>query len=291
MSAYGERMVARAAPPPSSRRRAATGLLLASHPEPTVAVTAFAVGLGVSSGRSASGLVAVGTAVLAGHLSVGWHNDWLDVERDRAAGRTDKPAVSGQISRRALGRAMVIASVAVVPLSFLSGWRAALAHLLGVALAWAYNGRLKSTVVSIVPYGVAFPLLVAFVSLGRSGHPWPPWWALVTAGLLGCGAHLVNAAPDLTDDLAAGVRGLPQRLGRGRSVAGAVVLLLAATVVVSVGPGHPGWGAVAAIAGAVAVVALGIGLGRRPGSRWLFRAALGVALIDVVVLIARGHAA
>jgi protoheme IX farnesyltransferase len=283
-------MVARAVGPLSSRRRAATGLLLASHPEPTVAVTAFAVAVAVSTGRSAAGVVAVGTAVLAGHLAVGWHNDWLDVERDRAAGRQDKPAVSGRISRRALGRAIVVASVAVVPLSFLSGWRAALAHLFGVALALAYNGRLKSTVLSIVPYAVAFPLLIAFVSLGRSGHPWPPWWALLTAGLLGCGAHLVNAAPDIAADLDAGVRGLPQRLGRARSVAGAVGLLLAATVVVSVGPGRPGWPAAATVACAVVVVALGVGLGRRPGSRWLFRAAIGVALIDVVVLVAQGHA-
>jgi 4-hydroxybenzoate polyprenyltransferase len=283
-------MSAGAVRPPSSYRRAAVGLALACHPEPTVAVTVFAVALAVSGGRSAAGVVAVGAAVLAGHLSVGWHNDWLDVERDRAAGRTDKPAVSGQVSRQALGWAAAAAAVAVVPLSFLSGWRAALAHLGGVALALAYNARLKSSVWSIVPYGVAFPLLVAFVTLGQPGHPWPPWWALLTAGLLGGGAHLVNAAPDLADDLAAGVRGLPQRLGPGRSVAAAVLLLLAATIVVSVGPGRPGWRGVAAVVVASVVVALAVGLGRRPGSRWLFRAALGVALIDVAVLVAKGHA-
>ena len=48
----------------------------------------------------------------------------------------------------------------------------------------------------------------------------------------------------LDDDLAGGIRGLPHVLGRGRSVSVTVVLLLAATVTLSFGPGHPGWWAV-----------------------------------------------
>ena len=35
----------------------------------------------------------------------------------------------------------------------------------------------------------------------------------VAGALLGVGAHLVNALPDLADDEATGVRGLPHRLG------------------------------------------------------------------------------
>ncbi len=274
---------------PQTRRRAIVTLLRAGHPEPTVAVTVFAVALAAATGRHGAGVVAVGTAVLAGHLAVGWHNDWLDAERDLAAGRTDKPVVTGAVSRMVVGRAAAFAAVAVVPLSLLSGWRAGLAHLAAVALALAYNARLKSSVASIVAYGVAFPLLVVFISLGGPAGRWPPWWALVAAALLGCGAHLVNAAPDLADDVAAGVRGLPQRLGYRRSVSLAVLALLAATVVVTFGPGRPAWGSVVALVAAVVVVGVGVALGRRPGSRLLFRSALVVALIDVVVLVARGQ--
>jgi heme o synthase len=251
-------------------------------------VTALAVALAVGTGRNGIGVLAVGAAVLAGQLSVGWHNDWLDAARDAAAGRPDKPVAAGAISRRTVGRAATTALIAAGPLSLASGWRPALAHLVAIALAWAYNARLKATVISFVPYAAAFPLLVAFVTLGAPHASWPPWWALAAAALLGCSAHLVNVVPDLADDLAAGVRGLPHRLGRSRSVSATVVLLLAATVVESFGPGHPGWWAVTAVVAVAAAITAGIVLARQPGSRWLFRAVLVAAAIDVAGLVARG---
>jgi 4-hydroxybenzoate polyprenyltransferase len=274
--------------PDVHRAGAAGALLRASHPEPTAMVTALAVALAVSTGRSGVGVFVVGAAVLAGQLSVGWHNDWLDAKRDSAAGRTDKPVATGEISRRTVGWCAFAAVVAAVPLSFASGWRAALAHLVAVALAWSYNGRLKATILSFVPFAIAFPLLVAFVTLGGPQASWPPWWALAAAGLLGCSAHLVNVVPDLDDDLAAGIRGLPHVLGRSRSVSATVALLLAATVIESFGPGRPGWGAVGALIGVGVTITAGIFLARRPGSRWLFRAVLLVAAIDVAELVARG---
>jgi len=252
-------------------------------------VTAIAVALAISTGRSPAGVLAVGAAVLAGQLSVGWHNDWLDAPRDAAAGRADKPIASGDISRRTVSRCALIALAATVPLSFASGWRAALAHLLAVLLAWSYNARLKATLASFVPYAVAFPLLVAFVALGGPDGSWPPWWALAAAALLGCGAHLVNAAPDLADDAAAGIRGLPHVLGRSRSVFLTAALLLAATVIESVGAGDPGWEAALAVTAVAAAMTAGIILARRPGSRWLFRAVLLAAAVDVVLLVANGH--
>jgi len=60
---------------------AVIALVRASHPEPTVMVTALAMALAIGTGRSGIGVLAVGAAVLAGQLSVGWHNDWLDAAR------------------------------------------------------------------------------------------------------------------------------------------------------------------------------------------------------------------
>ena len=107
----------------SGARRSGTAiaLLRASHPEPTAMVTVVAVALAVSTGRGAAGVLSVGAAVLAGQLSVGWHNDWLDALRDSAAGRADKPVAAGDISRRTVARCALIALVAAVPLSFASG--------------------------------------------------------------------------------------------------------------------------------------------------------------------------
>ncbi|MDQ6840774.1 MAG: UbiA family prenyltransferase [Actinomycetota bacterium] len=267
------------------------GLAAACHPGPTVLVTAVAMALAAAQGRSASGLVAVGAAVLSGQLSVGWHNDWLDAERDRRSARGDKPVVRGTVPRGVVGRAAAVAVVAVVPLSLLSGRRAAIAHLGAVALAWAYNARLKATMLSFLPYTGAFALLVAFVSLGLPGSPWPPWWQLAAGALLGTGAHLANAAPDLDADLATGVRGLPHRLGYRNSVLGAAALLIVASAVLAFGPGHLDALSVGGFTAAAMVVGAGLVAGRHGRTRLLFRVSMLVAVIDVALLVAESASA
>jgi len=269
------------------RASPSAALVRACHPEPTATVTLVAVALAGASGRPAFGIAAVGAAVLAGQLSVGWHNDWLDAERDRANLRVDKPLVGGAVSRRTVGTVAAVALVLCVPLSLLSGWRAGSAHVAAVLLAWAYNAWLKGTVWSWVPYAASFALLVSFISLGRPGHPAPPWWAPTAAALLGVGAHLANTLPDLEGDVATGVSGLPHRLGPSRSVTAAAGLMLGASAVVALGPGRPGWTA-AGLAVAAALVVGGVLAFRRGREAVLFRAAMAVALVDVAMLISRG---
>ena len=123
------------------------GLVRASHPEPTVAVTAIATALAVSAGLGARSLL-VGAAFLAGQLSVGWSNDALDAARDRRNDRRDKPVARGEVSERAVWTAASLAATAAVPLSLALGLRAGLLHLAAVAVAWAYNARLKATLLS-----------------------------------------------------------------------------------------------------------------------------------------------
>jgi 4-hydroxybenzoate polyprenyltransferase len=253
-------------------------------------VTAVAAALAVASGRGVPGTVAVAAAVLVGQLSVGWMNDYLDRDRDVRVARTDKPVVAGALAPATLRTATAVAAVAVVPLSLLSGWLAGTLHLTAVASAWSYNLRLKATALSVLPYAVSFGLLPAFVTAGLPGHPVYGW--LVGAGaLLGAGAHFANVLPDIDDDLATGVRGLPQRLGAAGSRIAAGVLLAAASVLLAVGPpGPPGVLGIGAVA--VAVLA-GVGaavLGRRPGSRAAFLGVLVVAAVDVALLVGSGSA-
>jgi 4-hydroxybenzoate polyprenyltransferase len=252
-------------------------------------VTAVAGLLAGLAGRGAGGTAAVAAAILAGQLSVGWSNDWLDATRDREAGRTDKPAAVGALDPATLGRAAFGALAAAVGLSFLSGWRAALAHIAAVGSAWAYNLGLKRTRLSWVPYAVSFALLPTFVALGLPGHPAPHAWAPLAGALIGIGAHAANTLPDLDTDRAQGVWGLPQRLGAGPTRVLSVVALLAATVVVGYGPGPPGSGVLAGLAVSAAVAAAGLVAARRPGGeRFAFRAVLVMALLDVALLTARG---
>ena len=259
----------------------------ACHPEPTAAVTALATALAVSAGRGA-GSAWVTAAFLSGQLSVGWSNDWIDADRDRRTARADKPVNRGDVSPEALRTAALLAATACVPLSLAMGRLAGLVHLAAVAAAWAYNARLKSTLLSWAPYAFAFGLVPSIVTLGLSGHPWAPWWATAAGALLGVGAHLANVLPDLADDAATGVVGLPHRLGGPLTAALSGVLLLAATSMLAFGPGRPGAVVVAALAVAAFVTATGLWLGRRPGSRAPFRAVLVVAVVDVALLLARG---
>lgn len=85
-------------------------LVVASHPGPSLAITALATLLAAQAAPHGVGPVLTAPAMLAGQLSVGWSNDALDSERDAAARRTDKPIAAGLISKRAvweIGRAHV----------------------------------------------------------------------------------------------------------------------------------------------------------------------------------------
>lgn len=263
----------------------------ASHPEPAVLVTAVTTALAAAAGRPASGVVLVAAAVLAGQLSIGWLNDAVDADRDRASGRRDKPVATGEIDRRPVTMAAFVSVALALLLSLPSGLAATAVHGVALAAAWAYDLRLKSTIASGIPYAVAFGLLPSFVTLGLPEPGWAPLWATVGAGLLGVGAHLANVLPDLDDDLATGVRGLPHRLGPRACRAGAALLLLVASVVLVLGPPGPtGPVPLAGLVLVVVVVMVGLSLGRRPGSRAPFRATLLVAAVDVALLVGQGAA-
>jgi len=266
------------------------GMVRASHFQPTLAVTAIASALALSTGRGLSTL-AVATAVLAGQFSVGWSNDYLDRDRDRATGRTDKPIVAGDVSERLVRNGAITAAAVCVPLSMLSGWRAGLVHLVAVALAWAYNAGLKRTLVSVVPYALAFGLLPAFVTLGARDHPWSPAWATVAAALMGSGAHFVNTLADRDADAATGVRGLPQRLSAPGSLVTGALLMGTALGVLAVGPpGSPS---------AVTTVLLAVGAAALAGvivaavtarERTAWSLTLVVAATAVAALVVNGDA-
>jgi protoheme IX farnesyltransferase len=280
--------------------RAVLGLIRACHPEPTAAVTVTAAALALASGRDPWGVAAVALAILTGQLSVGWLNDYLDADRDLAAGRPDKPIAAGAVSRRTVGLATAAAAALCIPASFLSGPQAGIAHTVAVVSAWTYNLKLKSTPFSVLPYAVSFGLLPAFVILGLPGHPAPAPWLVTAGALLGSGAHFATALPDLDADRATGIRGLPHRLGAGGSRLAAATLLLAASVVLALGPaGPPTAVAWLAMALAASVLAAGYALERRPErtpeptaeptqSRAVFRSVLVVAMIDVLMLVMSG---
>ena len=262
-------------------------LLRAAHVQPAVAVTAMTTTLGVTAGRGGSA-VWLFLAMLSGQLFVGWSNDWLDRDRDAAAGRRDKPIAAGQVSASAVGAAALVAVGLCVPLSLANGWRAGLVHLAAVASAGLYNLRVKATLLSPLPYAFSFGSLPYVVTYGLPGHPAPPPWAPLAASLLGMGAHFVNTLPDQGDDLREGIRGLPQRMGRTPSLLAGAALLLAAGVVLAVLPaGSPGAALVLLVAQAGCVAALVV-VARLGYDRAAWSLTIASALLAVALLLAQG---
>ncbi|MFJ8750226.1 UbiA family prenyltransferase [Streptomyces sp. NPDC102441] len=284
-----------ALPPALRLPRSSAGLVLSCHPGPVLAVTTLVTALAVSSGPGGGRWVLVSAAVLTGQLSVGWCNDAFDSRRDAQAARPGKPVARGAVGRGAVWRAAFTALSLCLVLSFACGAAAGAAHLAGVVAAWAYNLKLKETVLSWLPYAIGFGSLPCLVALSLPGSPWPAWWAVVTGALLGVAAHLGDVLPDIEEDLLAGVRGLPQRLGPARTRILLPLPLSAATAVLVLGPaGPPGGRGVALLCGVAlcAVVATTAYAGPRATGRWRKAALAGtvaVASADVALLLARGR--
>ena len=268
---------------------AVRALVLATHAGPTVAVTAVATLLALATGMPVGRVVLVCTAVLAGQASIGWSNDWLDADRDRAVARPDKPVVQGVVAPSRLRSAALVAVVMAVVLSLLLGIVPGLLLLVLVASGWAYNAGLKRTVVSVVPYMTGFGALPAGVVAAAPGTPSAPWWLVTAGAALGASAHLANVAPDLEDDLATGVRGFPHRLGAQASAVTGALLLGGATLVLVLGPDGPpttaGWACLVLAVPAVAVAALA---GTPRFRRLAFPAVMLLTVLDVVLLLTGG---
>jgi 4-hydroxybenzoate polyprenyltransferase len=261
-------------------------LLIASHPGPSLAITAMATVLAAEAAPTGLGPVLVAPAMLAGQLSVGWSNDACDAARDVAAGRTDKPVARGEISVRSLWVAAVASVVAALAMSAAISLLTMGILALLVGAGWAYNLGLKSTPWSGVMYLLGFGPLPAYAASTLPGQPAPRFWVCVAAALVGLGAHFVNVLPDLAADLSSGVRGLPQlvaaRWGPGTARATALLLLLSASalLVVEASQGRRWIAVIGLCVSCVLAVAGAVGTGRTP-----FRAALAIAGADVAVFV------
>lgn len=265
-------------------------LALSCHPVPSVAVAALTAGLAGLAGLPLLCGVLVTSAVFTGQLSIGWSNDYLDAERDRAVRRSDKPVASGAMAPRVAGTAAGVALILTLVLSASLGWAGGIAALVGVACGWLYNLGLKATAVSWLPYAIAFGLLPAIVTLSASPPRWPAAWALTAGALLGVAAHLANVLPDLDDDLSTGIRGLPHRLGATATAFAGAGILLAASTVILFGPGGQpdrwrwaGFAAAVLIAGTAGATAY-----RNPSSPRFFVATILISVLNVLFFALNG---
>ncbi len=204
--------------------------LRAAHFGPTLIVTATTFLLALSQ-YSLIDALRVAIAIFAGQLVVGWSNDFIDAPLDIAAQRTKKPIVSKEIDRDQLRKSIVVALVAALLLSLFSPLRitGTLIHFLGILSATFYNLKLKSTILSPLPYLVSFGSLPWAIYLSAGNHP--PLWLFIDFMLISVAFHFFNVLKDFQWDIEQGILGLPQRLGRNASLIISILLVTTAILI------------------------------------------------------------
>lgn len=268
----------------------AKALALSSHPLPSIAVTAIAAILGIGVGLEPWRVVVLAAAFLAGQISVGLSNDWIDAERDRAVGRTDKPVAAGLVSPGIVRTSAFVSAALAVLLTLPLGWAATIAHGFFIASAWCYNAWLKSTPLSVLPYIVSFGGLPLVVTLALPHPALASPWALLAGALLGVAAHFANVLPDLEQDRATGVRGLPHRFGPRMSGLTIALALAGASAAIVLGPGPgPAYQIVGLALSLLLALTCAVLVLRGRGGRLIFRLIILGALLDVVLLALSGE--
>jgi 4-hydroxybenzoate polyprenyltransferase len=200
------------------------GLLKAAHFGPTLIVTAISFAFATYYWWEGPAYV-IAFGVFTGQLVVGWSNDLYDFDDDQKHQRTKKPLVSGLITKQYLQKWLRF----MLPFSFIAnllgplGIKGGLVYMLGIACGVAYNFYFKFNVLSPLPYAIAFAALPSSVVISKDLNP--PLWMILGGALFGMAAHFINVLKDMDQDQASGIKGLPQRLGKTKSIAAAVALI------------------------------------------------------------------
>jgi len=178
-------------------------------------------------GGSWSSVALVFLASASGQATVGWTNEVHDAAADRAAGRSTKPTVRGELRPEDLRVPILVSATLSIPLSFFAaGWVGGAAHIAAVGSALVYNFFLARTVWSWVPYAVSFALMPVFIAQASSPTLWPASPIVILSVLVGLTAHLLNAIPDIDIDRETGWGGLAVSLGKRRSGVMVAVLVV-----------------------------------------------------------------
>ena len=262
-------------------------IVRSSHPVPTFAVTTLSLLLAIAFGVPLDHTILIVIAVFFNQIAIGLSNDVIDVARDRRAGRTDKPLVTGAMSLSTAWVVVVGSSILSLALSVLVNPWVAVWQAVFLFSGFAYNAGLKATVLSALPYATGFAALPILVSLGTQPPSWPAWWVIFVGASLGVSAHFANVLPDGDSDRAEGIRGLPQRLPAMVTVTALVAITtISAAILIWQGGASAIWVTIPSAIAAVAVSVAAAVQGRKaPATAWPFRLSMLAAGFLVLGLI------
>ncbi len=210
-------------------------LLQAAHPRQGLVSAVAMAAAAAASGRALREVLVVGVTVLVGQTILGWHNDLVDRDRDRAHHTAGKPVAERRLDPGTVWYALAIAVLLVVPLSISTGVTAGAFYLVSLLLGVLGNVALRSGILSFVPWAASFAMYPFYLAHGgwggdATGDP-PEVVMVVLAALLGVGVHLLRSIWGLVADDKDGWTYLPLRLGRRL---GATKLLVVAASYTSV---------------------------------------------------------
>ena len=250
-------------------------LLKATHIGPTMAVTVISLLLASSLWWEGPALV-IAFGVFLGQLLVGFTNDLYDYQDDLKHKRIDKPLVSGKITTAQLKSAIKI----VIPLMILVnlfgplGIKGGLIYLLGVGLGVSYNFYFKFTLLSPLPYALAFAALVAAIVVATDRTP--PLWLLISSACLGVAAHFANVIKDINEDLKSEIIGLPQKLGKKASRVIIGILLIGTTLLLNFVTPSPVLLSIGLVAAVITIFA---------SDKLIFKALIITVIVDLILLL------
>lgn len=229
-----------------------------------------------------------GIGMLLLQAAIGALNDVVDAPRD-AGRKPGKPIPAGLIARRHAAVVAVIAALAGLVVSAMSGSAVLAVGTLILVVGVAYDLRFKGTPWSWLPFALGIPLLPVYGWLSAWGALPIPFVVLLPAAFLaGAALAIANALVDVERDRGAGATSIAAHLGSARAWR-LHVGLLAAVVALGAGGllalvGSPGM-AVAGVSGATLLLFTGARLtaaddvGRRERG-WQLEA-VGMAVLGI----------
>ena len=205
------------------------GLIKAAHFGPTLLVTSISLIFSLFFNSFPKSLL-IALTIFSGQLIVGWSNDLIDYNDDLRHQRIKKPLVKGLISRKLLIMALILDIPIAITLNLFGalGFKGGLISIGGVLVALTYNFYFKSNWLSLLPYAISFGALPCAIVF--SANEVPKSWMWLTGGLFGIAAHFINVIKDLEKDRVSGINGLPQRIGKRKSIAVSIIFIFAGAI-------------------------------------------------------------
>lgn len=199
------------------------------HPFPSLLVTALTLAIVPLADRDASLALylQLGLGMLCFQFAIGVANDVADAELD-AVTKPWKPIAAGRISLQTAKLLTVLFAGAGLAATIGLDAAAWFIGLAGLLCGLAYDLALKRTVLSFVPWLVAFPLIPAWVFTAANAWDAILWWAFPLGALFALAIQFANQSPGAAEDRAQGVAGVPQRLGARASALAALACFGAA---------------------------------------------------------------